>query len=171
MEGIQTISTLIERQRETEETPKQLPQELQRQMRELTSSDLYANKPAAERDEVASAIRTLTAAFPNVSGDFWALLSNRFRVLGYSRERLQYILHIAIDTDRLTNQYRYGRLTVADFTSITKPITYYSYIEALENEDLVLLYDMPDKPTFAHFATREEAKESGYRWEEFLRRK
>lgn len=138
------------------------------QERSKTSYDLFQALPPANESDIVNAIKTLTIAFPNMQPDFWALLTNRLKVLAFSRERLQYILHIAIDTNKLIQQYRFGRLTIADFTSITKQINFYSYNEALSNLELVWVFTEPNS-TKAKITTRQEAIISGYKFEEIKR--
>lgn len=133
-------------------------------------NDIFAFNPPAEDEDIAKTIRMLTGAFPNLSSDFWALLTNRFAELRFSKERLRYILHVALDTDRLINQYRYGRLTVADFTSITRPMTLYSFVEAEQRPgEMAYVYSHLDKPNLCDITTIEEAKLSGLHWIPFWR--
>ena len=132
--------------------------------------DLYALHPSAEEADIATAISKLTIAFPNQSPEFWAILANRFAELHFSKERLKYILHIALDTDRLTNQYRYGRLTIGDFTSISRPLRTYSFLEAeREPLDKAYVYCNLEKPNLCQITTVEEAKMSGLKWIPFLK--
>lgn len=146
----------------------QFTQDLRLQEEAQTSCDIFRAMPPATESDIVSAVRTLTACFPNMQPDFWALLTNRFAVLKFSRERLQHILHIAVDTDRLINQYRFNRLTVADFTSITISLQFYSYNEAMSNPDLVWVFTDPTSSK-AKITTRREAEISGYKWKEIQR--
>lgn len=73
--------------------------------------------------EVSDAVRELSIAFPNLDITFWSQLLLVFRKKGFCKERLDYIVDVALTTDRLVNQYRFNRLCIADFTSITEPLT------------------------------------------------
>ncbi len=133
--------------------------------------DLYALHPSATEGEIASAIRKLMASFPALPADFWGLLGNRLAELRFSRDRLRYMMHVALDTNQLINQYRYGRLCVADFTSIYRPMTMYSFAEAERHpQDKAFVFCHLYKPNLCEITTIEEAKSSGLRWEPFIRR-
>ena len=132
--------------------------------------DIHALHPTATDEDIASATRKLIASFPSMPPEFWGLLGNRIAELRFSRDRLKYMMHVALDTNQLINQYRYGRLTIADFTSISRPMTTYSFPEAEKNPlDKAYVYCHLDKPNLCEITTIEEAKLSGLRWEPFLR--
>jgi len=78
--------------------------------------------------------------------DFWLLVQQAFIELGYSKQRIDYIVKKAITTDTLIAQYRYGNLSVPDIISITKPLEVIGYEDAMEmyrhgREDLVWIGD------------------------------
>ena len=151
-----------------------------RSMQQSSSEQIstWGSRPAATygegpdgrpQGEVAECVRQLSIAFPAMPTDFWVMLTQRFKALGFCRERLQYILHVAIDTDALINQYRYNRLCVADFTSITKPIESFSYSEAYEmyqngRRDLVWINIAPKKSIIV---TKDAAEFAGYQYKLF----
>ena len=133
--------------------------------------DIHALHPTATGEDIALAIRKLMTSFPSQTPEFWGLLGNRIAELRFSRDRLKYMMHVALDTNQLMNQYRYGRLTIADITSISRPMTTYSFPEAEKNPyDKAYVYCHLDKPNLCEITTIEEAKSSGLRWEPFIRR-
>ena len=133
-------------------------------------ADIFAFHPKATEEDIASAIRKLAAAFPSLSPEFFGLLGNRFAELNFSRDRLKYIMHVALDTNQLTNQYRSGRLSIADFTSISRPMTKFSFPEAEKSpEDKAFVYCHLDKPNLCDITTIAEAKLSGLPWVPFMR--
>lgn len=131
-------------------------------------NDIFALRPPASEEDIAKTVRLLAAAFPKLSPDTWALLSYRFAALGFSKEKLNYILHVALDTDELIKEYQYDRLSVPNFVSIKRPMKLYSYDEALRRpQEMAFVYSRLAGRTPCDITTIKEAEMSGLRWERF----
>lgn len=93
--------------------------------------DAFGLQPAADERYAANAAALLAAAFPSLDPQQSVLLYDTLSTSGFSKERIEYIIYIALRTDRLINQARYGKLCVADFMSITIPLESFSFEDAV----------------------------------------
>lgn len=117
---------------------------------------IFEGKPA-ELAQIATCIEKLSAVFPQMSADFFNILTERIVKRGLSASRLEYAVEQVIDN------YTYQRMTIADIMSIDKTVQIMSYgemtTEARKNgrttDDYAPLYigDEP-KPFWVHKADK-----------------
>lgn len=83
---------------------------------------IFGNEPATPK-QVAVSVMKLSKAFPQMSIDFFNLLSERIAAKKISADRLDYAVNHIIDN------YTYQKLTIADIMSIDSRVEVMSYAE------------------------------------------
>lgn len=85
---------------------------------------VFGSKPASLQ-QIGVAVTKLAVAFPNMSDEFFDLLTERITKRGFSVDRLEYA------TDYTLDNFTYRNLTIGDFMSIDKKVVVMSYSEML----------------------------------------
>ena len=84
---------------------------------------VFGNLPAAQPDEVQTAIATLAACFPQQPSLFWVLVTKQVTQKCLSRARLDYIV------EKVTMTHKFPTITMADIFAVDKSIHTLSYDE------------------------------------------
>lgn len=88
------------------------------------SISTLSGEPAGVQ-QIAASVKKLSAAFPQMSADFFNILAERIAKRRLSAQRLEYAIEQVIDN------YTYQRLTIADIMSIDSRVEILSYAEML----------------------------------------
>ena len=83
---------------------------------------VFVGEPASAQ-QIAVSVRKLSVAFPQMSADFFNLLSERVAKTGMSSRRLEYAINRVIDN------FTYKQLTIADVLSVDVKCRILSYSE------------------------------------------
>lgn len=85
--------------------------------------------PEATMEHILTSVKKLQVAFPQMSRDFWNLLTERIVKNNIAAERLEYCLTRVIDN------FTYKTLTIADVIGSDLKCTIYTYAEMLNQCD------------------------------------
>lgn len=79
--------------------------------------------PKASTEQVMASMAKLKAGFPQMSDDFWGIMSERITKTGMTSQRLEYAVNRVLDT------FTYKTLTIADVLSIDVKCRVLTYSE------------------------------------------
>ena len=116
--------------------------------------------PEATMEHILTSVKKLQVAFPQMSRDFWNLLTERIVKNNIAAERLEYCLTRVIDN------FTYKTLTIADVIGSDLKCTIYTYAEMLNQcdknstttSDYAPVYFGYQKPTKPDSEARKEYK-------------